>query len=128
MKIYLSHNYAAREWLNEHVKPILEAVGYSINARWLKGFHTDRAEEMQQKYAHEDLMDVIESNIIIFFCDQFGERQGKGKFIELGVALTKSMKVWIVGQSCKESVFYFTQGVERFETFEDLLREKIYNA
>ncbi len=125
MKIYLSHNYAAREWLNEHIKPVLEAAGHEVNSRWLEGKHADRSDKSQKNYAREDLQDVVYSQGILFFCDQFGDRPGKGKFIELGVALTKTMHIWVVGKTNGESVFYHLDQVKRFDTFEEFLHKEI---
>lgn len=119
MKLYIAHNYAARQWIVDEVVPRLEANGISVAARWLSGKH-DRAvtDADSRQFAEEDFYDVRAADGLLYFCDQFGSRPGLGKHIELGIAAAGSKPIAVVGENCDASVFYFLPGIQRFETLE----------
>jgi hypothetical protein len=35
MKVYLAHNFAAREWLRDVVKPMFEQMGHVVTSSWV---------------------------------------------------------------------------------------------
>lgn len=125
MKIYLAHNYKARPWLNEVIRPQLESHGHIITSRWLIDNHIGRSEKEQLDYALTDLEDIDKADILIHFTDQVGWTAGRGKFIEVGYAYAMHKDIYVCGTDCDASVFYYLPTVTRFNTFDRLLEEKL---
>lgn len=117
MKFYIAHNYAVRDILAFEIKPILETKGHIVTSEWLTQKHEDRDIHKQRAYAETDLYNIMNADALILFTDQFGERPGKGKFIEFGAAHCMNKKIFVIGEDCEGSVFYFLGGVNRFKTF-----------
>lgn len=83
MKIYIAHNYAAREVLPQAIAH-LNVLGHEVTSRWI----TDDAHEGNNATtAQVDLDDIDRANALLFFTDNYGERPGKGKYVELGYAI-----------------------------------------
>jgi nucleoside 2-deoxyribosyltransferase len=104
MKIYIAHNYAARQMLAETVVPILTGIGHTITSRWITDSdHGDVNDQCAQ--ALIDLQDIDRADGLLFFTVNFGNRPGKGKYVELGYAMASCKKVFLFGEddSC---VFY----------------------
>lgn len=118
MKVYLAHNYAAKGWLRQ-VVPMFEVVGHQITSRWItsvKSIDTDDAEM--------DLNDVLSSDAIVLFSEQFGPSPGKGKFIELGYALGinsegRTMVTVLVGKD--NSCIFYSLVNKQVDTIEDAI-------
>lgn len=109
MKLYLAHNFAARDALRLLVEK-LEASGYHVTSRWI----TDDAhvqESTAQQNALDDLEDIDAADVLVLFVDQFKDRPGKGKFIEFGYAYAKGKQIILCGDDTESSVFYKLPGV-----------------
>lgn len=106
MKIYLSHNFAARFMLGNVVVPILEGAGHTIISRWvfLEG------QEDAKTAAEADLEDIIEADVFLFWPEQIGATPGRGKYIELGYALALGKEILLITRGSDEllsgCVFY----------------------
>lgn len=95
MKIYLAHNYIAREILPATIK-ILEQRGHHVTSRWItQDSHSDPEQKKQSALA--DIHDVERADALILFADQYGPRPGRGKWVELGYALGQGKLVVVVG-------------------------------
>jgi nucleoside 2-deoxyribosyltransferase len=104
MKIYLAHNFKARWWLRDYIK-LLELKGHQVTSTWITDdAHIDS--KNKEESALVDLEDIDRADCLILFTDQYGERPGKGKFLEMGYALGKGKQVYIHGQDVQSSVFY----------------------
>lgn len=116
----------ARLYINTTVVPTLNELGHSVNSRWLQGNHTEKAisaendielNYFRKKFAEEDYEDIDKCDALLHFADPYGNRSGRGKYIEVGFAYARNKKIYVVGENCDESVFYFTPGIERYKSF-----------
>ena len=117
MKIYLAHNFAAREWLPSVVAQITEA-GHKCTAKWI---WDDTHCGVSTTAALADLSDIDASNCLVLFVDQYGPTPGKGKFVELGYAYAQGKQIVLVGEDT-QTVFYTLPGIERVESVSSLLK------
>lgn len=126
MKIYIAHNYAARQWILDEIKPKLEALDIEITSDWLSGNHTNREITYQAKYARIDLHDIVRADCLLYFASKFDGHPGCGKHIELGYALGLSREVVIVGTTDDlNSIFHYLDfyNIRRYTFLEDFLQE-----
>lgn len=117
MKIYLAHNFAARDVLIPTIV-LLERIGHEVTSTWITDdSHIDRFNK--EKSALVDLIDIDRADAIVLYTDQYADRPGKGKFFELGYALAKGKQCYIIGRddSC---VFYALPSVTRIQDFTEL--------
>lgn len=95
LKIYLAHNYKAREWLRQYVKQLTD-IGHTVTARWITDDHHNDPGSAAHNAA-EDVEDVMSADVLILFIDQYGDRSGKGKWFEFGLAFAWNMDIILVG-------------------------------
>jgi hypothetical protein len=117
-KIYLAHNFSAREWLRDEVAPRLKDEGFEIASRWIDDLAGDDVSNAQN-----DLIDVMRSDWFILFAEQHGDRPGRGKFIELGLAIAHRLRIIVIGPKSDDCIFYHLPQVERYDTLEEFLDE-----
>lgn len=96
----------------------IEKLGHQITSRWI----TDDAHNFDENSsfsAKADLEDIDKADAILLFVDQFSERPGKGKYVELGYAIGMNKKCFLYGvdDSC---VFYHLPELKRIVAFEEL--------
>jgi nucleoside 2-deoxyribosyltransferase len=107
VKLYLAHNYEARIGLRETIK-VLAELGHSVTSRWI----TDDAHDgVNATTARVDLDDIKTSDALVLFVNQFGDRPGRGKYVELGYALGIGKKVFLYG-NLNNCVFYHLPEVQ----------------
>lgn len=122
MRVYLAHNFAARSWLREVIKPKIEASGHIVTSRWLWD-DSHMASGSEQQSAVHDLEDIESADDLILFTDNYSDlRPGKGKFIELGYAIRASRRCILVGEDQSSSVFYHLPNIRHAKTLEEALR------
>lgn len=122
MKIYLAHNFAARNFLRKHVIPFYELKGHIITSRWIvDDMHLEHSDESKERSAVHDLEDIDSAGALILFTDQFGVRSGKGKFIELGYAIRAGKICILVGDN-RSCVFYYLPTIRHAKNMEDSLK------
>ncbi len=116
MKVYLAHNYAAKEILKDHVVPLIEARGHFVTSRWIKEDMTDPLLS-----AVADLEDIDSASAIILYVDNEGNRPGKGKYFELGYAMRAGKRCILLGNddSC---VFYSLPNMRKAKTLEEAIK------
>jgi len=120
MKVYLAHNFEARDWLKVTIKPALEAVGHEVTSRWitddshLQTFDDDRS-------ARADLEDIDKADVLILFTDQYGSRPPRGKFFEFGYAYADEKICILLGEDTKSSVFYRLENVHKYSLLTDVI-------
>lgn len=121
MKLYLAHNFAAREWLQTQLPRFAER-GHEVTSRWITDdSHLDQKPRGQINSAKDDLEDVISADGLVLFTDQWGDRAGRGKYVEFGYALRQGMKIYLVGESNTNCVFYFCPGIKQYKNVDELL-------
>lgn len=139
MRIYLASRYSRRLELCAY-KADIEAAGHTVTSTWLNGSHQisdtgtpigERGEKLvegddesadvrsaalRNKFAGEDFRDVMMSELLIAFTEQprSGHSRG-GRHVELGIALGRMQRVWIVGP--RENIFCWLEDVRHFETW-----------
>ena len=122
MKVYLAHNYAAKEWLRG-VKERFVKCGIEVTSRWIEQaqdidpYHPD----VQIDEAQKDVQDVLRADALILFTDNFGDRPGRGKYVELGMAIASRKKIILCGKEHKNTVFYFLPSMIHCDNVEDVL-------
>lgn len=119
MKIYIAHNYGARIVLRD-VIPQLEAMGHQITSRWV----TDDAHDtINGANARADLDDIDRADAVLLFVDQWGDRPGKGKYVELGYAIGIRKRVILIGKDDGCIFYHLTDcGMGRVQDIEQLRR------
>ena len=119
MKLYLAHNFFARDWL-PIVVSMLEEQGHTCTSSWIyDDAHTNGG--LKRDSAVIDLIDIDRSDCLVFFTEQSGPTPGQGKYFELGYAHAKGMKIILVGTEDR-CVFYFLPGMKRVSTVTELLK------
>lgn len=118
MRVYLAHNFAARDWLRENVIPFLESKGHKVTSSWITDDrHLDSGWKVES--AVQDLQDIESAGALIFFADQFGIVPGEGKFVELGYAIRAGKIVIVVGVG--RCVFYSLCSIRGVSRYTDVL-------
>lgn len=128
MKVYLAHNYAAKDALRL-VKADLEAAGIKVTSRWIDAnpdnpYHPT----VMRDEAIKDVEDVLTADAIIHFTDNFGDRPGRGKYVELGIAIPSGKRILLVGAEQSGCVFYHLPQAEHYgveTTSNDLIKALI---
>lgn len=138
--IYLAARYSRRAELCGY-RDDLHQRGHEVTSRWLNGDHqisdngtpigedgeslvefgqTERAAQLRQHFAIEDLQDVNEAQMLIAFTEPPRSSASRGgRHVELGYALAMDKQVIIVGP--RENVFCWLPHVEAFETWPEAL-------
>ena len=103
MKLYLAHNFEARNYLRERVDA--GAFGkHEITSSWIRdGKHSDGSDRSLS--ALTDWQDLNRADVVVVFMEQFGEKPGKGKFWEWGAANALGKYLILVGKS--DCVFWY---------------------
>ena len=118
MKVYLAHNFAAREWLKDFVVPYIESFGHKVTSSWITDDrHLDP--NYKKKSAVVDLQEIGGAGAIIFFAEQFGLAPGEGKFVELGYAIREGKIVIVVGSG--RCVFFALCSVRNVRRLEEVI-------
>lgn len=117
MKIYLAHNFEARESLKQ-TATLLKSLGHEVTSSWIQ------TEPPYLKghayYANMDLHDIDRADAILHFVNNFGEKSGKGKYIELGYAIAKEKRIFLFGTTDQDCVFYHLPQVIWLDSFKQL--------
>ena len=117
-EIYLAHNFAAREWLPKVVDRLMQA-GHLCTSAWIfDDSHAHGGTMLESAMA--DLQGLDQAQVLVLFTDQYGDRPGKGKYAELGYALAKEKKVFLVGED-SGCVFYALPGITQVRDVDELL-------
>ena len=119
MKIYLAHNFKARWWLQDYIL-LLQHMGHTITSSWITDDSHTESGSSREISAITDLNDIDRADALILFTDQYGEKHGKGKFMEFGYAIAKGKKVYIHGLDTTSSVFYHLPYVQVLKLISDL--------
>ncbi len=119
MKLYLAHNFSAREWLPTVVAQ-LEEMGHKVTATWIwDDSHTNGGTKLDS--ALVDLEDIVRADVLVFFVDQYGPTPGQGKYFELGYAYAEGKRIILVGEEDR-CVFYSLPTIERVKNIPELLK------
>ena len=143
MRIYLAARYGRRSELCGY-RDRLEAMHQNVTSRWLNGNHqigdggnpigdageslvegddgsdSPEAAAMRERFAIEDMKDVIHADMLVAFTEppRCAPSRG-GRHVELGMAIGMAKQVVVIGY--RENLFCWLPDVQFFETFEDFL-------
>lgn len=121
MKIYIAHNFDARLYLRETVVPVYVKDGHTITSRWI--LTDDHVKGSSQQCAVDDIDDIESAGALILFAEQYANKPGRGKHIELGYALRAGKICIVIGASKNPgSVFYGLPNIRHCETIEETLK------
>lgn len=118
----------------------LEALGHTVQARWLNGDHqlandgtpigedgaslveekeqSERASALRTKFALDDWEDVNAAEVVISFTEPPRSTANRGgRHVEYGIALAIGARVIVVGY--RENIFHWLPVVEFCETWEN---------
>lgn len=119
MKIYLASRYSRLAEV-QAAKADLEIAGHVVTARWVKGNHDVKDDELttelSKRFAIEDFLDLAEADWVISFTEspRCGPTRG-GRHVEFGIALALSKRLIVVGH--RENVFHAMPAVEFYPTW-----------
>jgi hypothetical protein len=120
MKIYLASRYSRLEEM-QLVSQVLGSMGHEVTSRWIMGGHqiSDRGlnegaqETLRQRFAVEDLEDVVAAECVISFTEEPRSSLTRGgRHVEFGLALGLGKRLIVVGP--RENVFHCLPQVEVF--------------
>ena len=123
MKIYVGAKFQQKEKALEIVRRLKE-MGHEISCDWtthksVKPYEENQ--ELSEEYSKEDINGVIESDVFILVVD---ERFGSGMSVELGAAISSSVKtgkpkIYVVG-NYEQNMFSFHPSVIRESSIEEV--------
>lgn len=115
MKIYIAHNFAARQELARSVVPYLKARGHEITSRWI----WDHTNQMNQEWAEKDLADLDAADALLVYLDNCGNTPGRGKYVEFGYAAARGKRIYAHGLD-EGLIFVLLPGVVRIASLEQI--------
>lgn len=126
MKIYVSGPVTDTDTVQRVQGAVVAAcheltLDWSTDVSFAEGYANQR--ERSARMAQEELDGVLAADAVLVVAS---EHDGRGRFVELGTALTRASRVELshvvlIGEIHHESVFYFRPLVQRFQTVEDWL-------
>ncbi|HXH77465.1 hypothetical protein [Nocardioides sp.] len=128
MKIYVAGPLADVERVRA-VQVAVVAAGHELTLDWTRGSDAvlregySSAPDLAAKIATDDLEAVLNADAVLVV---MSEHDGRGMFVELGVALTRARRgelehLVVLGPIHHESVFYFHPAVQRMSAVEEWL-------
>jgi hypothetical protein len=105
----------------------LEARGHTVTSRWLNGNHqvddkglsAEADPKDRERFAVEDLEDILKADCLIHFTEQPRTPTRGGRHVEMGIALGLGIKTIVIGP--REHVFCCLPKVLVYPTFDDML-------
>jgi|ERR1700741_685811 len=91
MKVYLAHNFEARDWLDTKIAHIIRNAGHEVTSNWIY-----QQSGIPEKDAVQDLEDIRRSDALILYAPPFGYKPGKGKYVEFGFALALGKRCIVI--------------------------------
>lgn len=127
MKIYIAARFSKRPEANQLARELMD-VGHAITSRWVKpdsdhvtptGLSKQAADAERQRFALEDLEDVIACDCCVSLMEEPRNNSRGGRHVEFGIAVGLKKKLVIIGP--RETVFHHLPEVEHYDTVEDFL-------
>lgn len=124
MKLYLAAPYSQKDQMNIYAAE-LRAGGIEITSSWLNEIHAatvqmqDLSHEENRKYAVQDVKDVQEADILVFFTDPTKAIVRAGRHVEFGIAVQRGVPIYVVGEEM-ENIFHHLGLVTHFKKWDDV--------
>lgn len=111
MKIYIAGRYSRRDEFRGVAKQ-LEEMGHEMTSTWLdeneplQSHMGDHSPDWYAKTAQTDLMDISNSDAVLFFAEdpKVGTPRG-GRHVEFGYAIARGKFIFVIGP--EENVFHY---------------------
>lgn len=120
VKFYLAACYGRHVEMQSYANQLV-ALGHSVTSRWIWGGHDlreDAPPEENKRLAQEDLLDIYQSGMLIYFADVPYNGLG-GRHVEFGIAAARGIAIAIIGH--RENVFHYLPAVELYPTWRDFI-------
>lgn len=120
MKIYIAARFSKRPEANQ-LAHLLQSFGHTITSRWVKpdsdhvtptGLSVQAADKERQRFAQEDLEDVIACDWCISLMEEPRSNSRGGRHVEFGIALGLGKLLTIIGP--RETVFHHLPRIAHF--------------
>lgn len=126
MKFYIAAPFNQREEVKE-IYDRIRNLGHQITTDWtnhkyIKPYNTNQ--QLSRKYAQEDLEGVLSCDVFVLLSD--GESQGRNTELGMAIALHRVFgkpSIYIIGESNLDSMFYFSRGINRKTSLDQVLDE-----
>jgi nucleoside 2-deoxyribosyltransferase len=125
LKVYLAAPYIMKDLINVRARE-LRACGIDVTSSWLNEPHKPTTQmhelthEEHQAYALADISDLVAADVVVFFTDPSKTLVRAGRHVEFGIALgiglTRSMPIFVVGQE-RENIFHHCPQVYHFDAW-----------
>lgn len=128
MRIYLAARYSRYEEMQGYAAQ-LAAMGHVITSRWIWGGHqisddglsAEATADLRQRFAVEDVADLISADAVISFTEQpHCSNSRGGRHVEFGLAIAHQKRLIVVGY--RENIFHCLPGIEFFGDWESCLQ------
>jgi len=128
MKFYIAARFSKRPECNALAHQLMD-LGHTITSRWVKpdsdhvtptGLSKQAADLERERFALEDLEDVIACDAIVSLMEEPRNNSRGGRHVEFGIALGLQKANYIIGP--KETVFHHLPTVKHFNTVDDFMR------
>lgn len=112
MRIYLAADYYRRGELRAY-REQLEQYGHAVTSRWLdtNASSADLTEVQRARIAGECVYDIMNSDMLVCYTDEWRRHNHGGRHVELGLAIGLQRRVLVVG--APENVFHSHLAVQR---------------
>lgn len=132
MNIYLAAQYHRKDEINKYAHA-LRSAGIHVTSTWLEEPHdpniemSELPEILNAKYAAQDLLDIDDANMLVFFSVSDTEltRRG-GRHVEFGYALGTGKPILVVGP--RENIFHYKPEVSHVASWDDALELLIHKS
>lgn len=127
MKIYIAARFSRRPECNELAHKLM-ALGHTITSRWVKpdsdhvaptGLSQQAADKERQRFAVEDLEDVIACDAMVSLMEEPRNNSRGGRHVEFGIAVGLNKMLFVIGP--RETVFHHLPQLAHYETVEAFL-------
>lgn len=128
MKVYLAAPYVHKEQIKVYAARLRE-LGIDVTSSWLEEPHSpttqvnELSHEENQRYAQQDIFDVLCADLLVFFTDPTKSIVRGGRHVEFGVAVglneatSAPMPIFVVGADY-ENIFHHLPYVRHFDHWE----------
>ena len=130
MKVYIAAPYVMKELIQARAAE-LRAGGVVVTSTWIDEPHkpTTQMNELtpaeHQKYAVQDVKDILAADIIVFHTDptktivRGGRHVEFGMFVGMRAVLKKGLPIFVVGEDY-ENIFHYLPQVTHFSSWENV--------
>jgi nucleoside 2-deoxyribosyltransferase len=124
MRVYLAAPYVKKNEIKAYATE-LRAGGVEVTSSWLDEPHDpsmgpkDLTPKQNQKYAVTDVFDVRRAQVFVLFTDKTKAVIRAGRHVEFGVAVERSMPIYVVGEE-RENIFHYLPFVTHVDSWERL--------